>query len=380
MAVTVIFFLNGAVFSSWYARLPSIQDRLDLDPGALGVALVGAPVGLLVAQPLVGAIIARRGSRPLMAAAPICTAAVVLPALAVDAFTLLLAVTAVGALNGSLDIAMNAQGLTVERVARRPLFNSLHAAFSFGALFGAGSAGVIAGAGVAPLPHLAAAACLGAVAAAVAARGLLPAELDARPQAPRLARPSWRLAGLGALALCALLAEGAVFDWSGVYLAREAGAGAGVAAWGLASFSLAMGFGRLATDRLAARRGPVTVGRGGAALAGAGLAVALATAAPVGGIVGFALMGAGLSAVFPLTLRAAGADAEGAGPALAAVSTVGYGGFLIGPPTIGLLADATSLRAALLLVCALCLTAAALAPHLRGAMLREPEAVATGRT
>jgi MFS family permease len=370
VAVTALFFLNGAVFSSWYARLPGIQERLDLDPGVLGVALLGAPLGLLAAQPLVGAVVARRGSRPLLAAAPLYMAAVVLPALAVDALTLLLAVTVVGALNGTLDIAMNAQGLTVERVIRRPLFNSLHAAFSFGALAGAASAGLVAGVGVAPLPHLAACAVVGALAAAVAVRGLLPAETDARPRAPRLARPSWRLAGLGAVAFCALLAEGAVFDWSGIYMAREAGAGAGVAALGLAAFSLAMGIGRMTADRVAARWGAVAVGRAGAALAAAGLAAALATANPPGAIAGFALMGLGLSAVFPLALQAAGADPERAGPELAAVSTLGYGGFLLGPPAIGLLAEASSLRAALLLVCALCLVAAALAAELRPAAVR----------
>ena len=108
-----------------------------LSPAQIGLALMGAPLGLLVAQPLVGAFVARRGSRPLVAAAPILLAAVVLPALAVDARTLLLATTAVGVSNGALDIAMNAQGLAVERVVGRPLFSSLHAAFSFGALAGA---------------------------------------------------------------------------------------------------------------------------------------------------------------------------------------------------------------------------------------------------
>jgi hypothetical protein len=342
------------VFSGWYARIPAIQDELDLAPGELGVALFGAPVGLLLAQPVVGAVAARRGSRTLVAAAPLYLAAVVLPALAVDAPTLLLAALVVGAANGTLDIAMNAQGIAVERAAGRRMFNSLHAAFSFGALAGAGTAAAAASLGVDPLPHLAAAALVGAVAAALLAPGLLRDPGD--PRAPRFARPTRRLAALGTIAFCALLAEGAVFDWSGVYLAGDAGAGAGLAPVGLAAFALWMGFGRLAADWVAARVGSAGTARVGGLLAAAGLGLALAVAEPAAAIPGFALMGLGLSAVFPLTLRAAAS-----GPALAAISTVGYAGFLAGPPLIGLLADATSLRAALAPVAALCVLAAALA-------------------
>jgi predicted MFS family arabinose efflux permease len=373
-SVAGIFFLNGAVFSSWYARLPAIQDRLDLGPGALGIALAGAPVGLLVAQPLVGAVAARRGSRALLAAAPLFVAVVVLPALAVGATTLLLALLVVGALNGALDIAMNAQGVVVERAAGRPLFNSLHAAFSFGALAGAGLAAGAAAAGIAPFPHLAGVAVLGALAAAALTPGLLPDRGD--PGGPRLARPSRRLAALGVIAFCALLAEGAVFDWSGVYMAGESGASAGIAPLGLAAFSLCMGVGRLLGDRAVGVAGTSSTARGGALFAALGLGLALARPTPVAALVGFALMGLGLSAVFPLSLRASSADEHVPGPSLAAVSTVGYMGFLVGPPAIGLLAATSDLRSALLLVCASCLVAAALATHVsprRPAAARELE-------
>lgn len=359
IAVTGVFFLNGVVFSAWYARLPSIQRELELAPEQLGLALLGAPLGLLVAQPLVGAVAARRGSRALVAAAPLYLAAVVLPALAVDMPTLLAAVFVTGAANGTLDIAMNAQGVAVERAAGRRLFNSLHAGFSFGALAGALVAGGAAAAGVAPLPHLAAVAVAAALVAALLVPGLLHDEGD--PQAPRLARPSRGLAALGVVAFCALLAEGAVFDWSSVYLATETEASPGVAPLGLASFSLAMGVGRLAADRAAAHAGPDAVVRTGALLGALGMGLTLAWAAPVAGVTGFALMGLGLSAVFPLTLRASGFQGQAPGPALAAVSTVGYAGFLTGPPVIGLLAGTTGLRGALVLVCVLCLVAAALA-------------------
>ena len=203
---------------------------------------------------------------------------------------------------------------------------------------------------------------------ALVVRGALIGDAAAADPAARgLPRPSVRLAAFGLIAFCVLLAEGAVFDWSGLLLHRESGAGQGVAALGLAAFSLAMGLGRLATDGVAARVGAAAAARAGALLAATGLGLALAAASPAPGIAGFAIMGFGLAAVFPLTLRAAGGAGVQAGPELAAVSTVGYGGFLLGPPLIGLLAGAVSLRAALAVVCAACLVAAATARVLRPA-------------
>jgi MFS family permease len=352
-AVTVIFFLNGVAFSSWYARLPDIQEKLDVGPGALGLGLVGAPIGLFVAQPLAGALIASVGSRPLVAAAPLSLATVVLPALAVDVPTLALATLAVGAANGILDVSMNVQGLALERVASRGIFNSLHAAYSFGALGGAAVASLAAAAGVAPLPELAIVTAVAAGVALPASRGLLPGELEPRAAGPRFARPSRRLAALGVIAFCALLAEGAVFDWSGIYLARETGASAGLAPAGLAAFNLAMAFGRLGADRVADWLGSGAAARAGALVAAAGLGAALVAGTPASGIAGLAVMGVGLAAIFPLTLRAAGHDPALAGPAVAAVSTLGYGGLLAGPPAIGLLAEVIGLSGALASVCAL---------------------------
>jgi predicted MFS family arabinose efflux permease len=352
-------------FSAWYARVPAIQEQLDLSPGELGIALFAAPAGLLVMQPLAGALAMRRGSRPLVAAAPLYLIAVVLPALAVDMVTLLLAVLVVGAANGVLDIAMNTQGVAVERALGKRLFSSLHAAFSFGVLVGAGTAAAVAAAGVDPLPHLAVSGAVSAAVAVVLARGLVRDEGHA--EGPHFARPSRRLAALGAIAFCALIAEGSVFDWSGVYLSGETGASAGAAPLGLTAFALTMGVGRLLGDRVAELTGAAAAVRGGALIAAAGIGAALAVSEPAPAIGGFALMGLGLSVVFPLALRAAGMQGESPGPDLAAVSTVGYVGFLAGPPLIGALADASSLRATLSLVVGLCLVAAVSA---RGRQLR----------
>jgi MFS family permease len=363
-AVTAVFFLNGVVFVSWYSRLPDIQEELDIGDGALGLALLGAPVGLLIAMPLAGALTSAIGSRPLVMAAPLWVSAVVLPGVATSVATLALATFVVGAANGVLDISMNIQGLAVERLSPRRLFNSLHAAFSFGALAGALAGGAAAAAGMEPLTHLAIVAAVGAAAAAIAATGLLPADAEPRTEGPHFARPSRRLAALGAIAFGTLLAEGAVFDWSGILLARETDASAGLAPAGLAAFNLAMGFGRLSADAVSERFGSVEVGRAGALLAAASLGAALALGTTAAAIAGFAVMGIGVAALFPLALRAAGYDPDLAGPAVAAVSTLGYAGFLTGPPTIGFLAEAVGLSGALGFVCVLLLLVAALASHL----------------
>jgi predicted MFS family arabinose efflux permease len=363
-AITAVFFLNGSVFASWYSRLPDIQEQLDIGPGTLGLTLIGAPVGLLLAQPLTGALAATIGSRRLVLATPFLLAAAVAPALAVSASTLALATFAVGAANGVLDVSMNVEGLAVERLVGKRIFNSLHAWFSFGALAGAAVGGLAVGVGLDPLAHLAIVVTVGAVAALVASRGLPPAEAEARPGGPRFARPSWRLAALGAIAFCALLAEGAVFDWSGIYIRTETDAAVGLAPAGLAAFNLAMGFGRLTADGVTERVGSAGVGRAGALMAAAGLGVAVLVASPAGSIAGFAVMGVGLAAVFPLAVRAAGYDPAISGPAVAAVSSFGYVGFLTGPPAIGLLAEALGLGGALACICGLLVLAAALASQL----------------
>jgi MFS family permease len=355
--VTAVFFLNGTALSSLYARLPALQADLGLADTVLGALLLATALGLLLAQPAAAAVAARRGSAPVTRASALALAAVIpLPALAPSPLLLGLALAALGACNGALDVAMNAQGIAVERRSARRIYASFHAALSFGAVAGAASAGAVAALGVSPALHLAALGAVFAGAIHSAAGALLPAHLDAAPDGPLFAAPSRALAALGVVAFCCLLAEGAVFDWSAVYLSRTLEAGEAMAAAGLAAFSLTMGLGRLTGDRLADTLGAVALARGGAALAGSSFAVALVAASPAGAIAGFALLGAGLAAVFPLALAAATARAPHAptAPAIAAVSTAGYLGLVCGPPTIGLLSGLVGLVGALGVLVALC--------------------------
>jgi len=366
VSVTAVFFVNGAVFSSLFARLPAVKADLGLSDGELGLALLFATVGLLVSQLIAGALAVRWGSGAVVrVAAPLYCAVAALPALAPSGAMFALALFALGAANGALDVAMNVQGAAVEQRYGRSLMSAFHAAFSFGALAGAGSGALVAAADVAPERHLAVVAVIALLAALAATRGLLPSEQPAEQGTPRLARPSKPLAVLGALAFCVLLAEGSVADWSAVYLRESVGASQAVAAVGLAAFSLTMGIGRLFGDRLAALLGAVVLARAGALLAALGLGSAIAVHQPAGAIAGFAAMGAGLAAAFPLVVSAAANRPDvPPGAAIAAVSTAGYAGFMAGPPLIGFLAEAGSLRTALLLPAALSLLAAVLATAL----------------
>ncbi len=365
-AVTVVFALNGALFASIFSRLPAIQERTGASDGELGLALLCSMVGLLVSQLGAGALMARWGSRPLVLAGALGYAAALIPVSLAGSFAALAASFAlVGLMNGVLDVSMNVHGLAVERRLGRPILASLHAAFSFGALGGAAVGGLVASAGVGVEAHLWSAAALGAVTALTATRFLLPRGVDAAPEGPSFARPSRALALAGLFAFCVLLSEGAVNDWAAVYLSGDLETGQGAAAAGLAAFSLTMGIGRLAGDPLALRLGPTRLARGGALLATTGMGLALAVGRPAAAVAGFAVMGLGLAALFPLALRAAAGSGQVPGPAVAAVSAMGYLGLLTGPPVVGLLAEALGLRAALVLVVALCATAAVLASAVR---------------
>ena len=368
IAVAAIFFLNGAGIASWVVRIPAVQERLSLTPGVLGLALLGSAVGALLAMPLAGRWVVRRGSGPVTRVTALGFAAVLLlPPFAPDAVTLTLALLAFGAANGMLDVAMNAQAATVERGYARPIMSSFHAMFSAGGLVGAALGGVAAGADVAPTTHLIVAALVVGAATPFVTRPLLPAGVDAAAAgAHAISRPTPLLLALGALAFCVLVAEGAMADWSAVYLGTVVGAGHGLAAAGYAGFSIMMASGRAVGDALTTRLGAPRLVRLGGTLAAVGIGLALIAREPWTAVVGFGAVGAGLATVFPSVLGAASrAPGVEPGAGIALVSTLGYTGFLAGPPLIGFVAEATSLRGGLAVVGAAGVLVAALAGALR---------------
>jgi MFS family permease len=355
LAVLAVFFVNGVVIGTWVVRIPAIKERLGLGEGLLGIALLGAAVGALVAMPPVGALVSRFGSKRVVGAtALVLSLSLVTPALAPSLIFLVPALVLLGAANGGLDVSMNAQAVAVERGYGRPIMSSFHAAWSFGGLGGAALGGLLASRGISPLAHFSAVAILAAITFAVAYGALLPSHADASEEgAPAFARPTRALLGLGIISFCVLLGEGAMGDWSAVYLDGTLRTGPGFAAAGYAAFSLSMAFGRLFGDRFTELLGPAKLVRSCGAIAAVGLGVALAAAQPIAAIAGFACAGAGFSVIFPTALSAAGRTGGPTGPALAAVSTAAYTGFLVGPPFIGFLAELTGLGYALYLVVAL---------------------------
>ena len=362
-AITLVFFADGLLIGSWAARIPAVQRQTELTSGKLGLALFGMALGALLAMPTAGRLSERIGSRRVTLSALVGGGvALVLASLAGGFFGLAAALFFFGAGFGAVNVAANAQGIALERMRERSILSSFHAAFSFGGLAGAGLGALAAGAGIDPPAHF------GAVAVAIgsglllAGPRLLPPEADDREPTPILARPQRSLLVLGAAAFFTLMAEGAAADWSAVYLSDSVGAGAAAAALGYTAFSLAMAGSRVFGDRLNGRFGPVALARGGGLLAAAALTLALSTGSTAVALVGFAAMGAGLGVVVPVLFRAAGSTpGVSAAAGVAAVSTIGWLGFLAGPPAIGVTADAVGLRSSLVIVVAATLALALLA-------------------
>jgi len=375
VATLVYFLVLGLADGVWLARIPAVKQNLGLSDGLLGVALLAAPVGLVIIAAFADRLIDRFGSAPLTVAGAVAIS--LLP----------IAFGLAGSL-GVLMAALFVYGMRVERGYQRPMINSFHACYSFGGLGGALLGGLFAWAGVGPALTFAAVGVPLAVAAVLARRRLLrgpeardqpspggrpspggqpahggqPAD-GGRPalQAGERARrrgPALRIIVLGLLALCSLLGEGAAGSWSAVYLHDNLGTTAAFAALGYAAFSVTMATGRLFGDRMAARFGPARLISGCGLVAAIGLAVALVTASPAAGLIGFALFGAGLSSTFPQLLSVAGnVKTPRSGTGIARVAGAGYLGLLSGPVLIGSVASLVGLRLALgiPLAAALCL-------------------------
>jgi MFS family permease len=369
-AVVAYFVLAGVSFSAWAVRIPDVKAELRLDDATLGLVLLGTAAGSVVAMTGSGWTIARFGSRRVtVATALLACATLVLPALAPSAPLLFAALFVFGAAYGALDVAMNAQAVAVEERWGRPIMSSFHGMFSTGTLIGSFVAGLVAGRGIPPAPHLLCTGVALAVLALVAARSLVLVAAEGDDDGPAFALPVGPLAGVGALAFGVLLAEGAVADWGAVYLRDVLGATAAVGGWGYTAFSLTMAAGRFAGDGLVQRLGPVRVIRGGGTLVALGVGVALLVGTVPTALIGFACVGAGLAAAFPVLLSAAGrTPGVPTGTAIAAVATAGYTGFLVGPPAIGLVSEAFgSLRAGLAVVALVGAVVALLAEQARRA-------------
>ncbi len=355
LAVLMMFFSNGAVLSSWASRIPQIQDKLGLSEGALGIVLLGLAVGVLTALPLAGGLIVRFSSRSVLLFAGIANVLTLpLLALAPEAILLWFALFLFGATTSTMDIAMNAQAVGVEKNVGKPIMSSFHAAFSIGAFVGALMGSGAVAVGFEPLSHfLIASVIFGGIILSFT-RQTIDIDGEIEESGGAIFRlPVRALWVLGALGFCATIGEGAMADWSAVYMEDIVGTTEQVAPLGFAAFSLTMTGGRLIGDWLTARFSAVTIVRLGGLLSGSGLLVVVILPETIPALIGFAFVGAGLATIVPIVFSAAGNMPNvPSGAGIAGVATIGYAGFLAGPPVIGLIAEATSLQSSLLLVAA----------------------------
>jgi MFS family permease len=367
-ATFAIFAVTGAVSATWAVRIPATQERLGLSPGELAVAILGVEAGAIGGLPLGAALSARVGSRAsLRLAFVVFPPALILVATAPGLAAVAAALALFAAANSVVDVAMNAQGVELERRLGRPVLSSLHAGHPLGLVAGglAGTAAAAAGIGVAG--HFTAAAVAGT------ALGLLATvPLVREPAAPAhraLTRPSRRLLALGAVAFCATLVTSSAENWSAVAVRSAHDASEALAAATFTAYALALAAGRAAGDRLVARHGRLRVVRRGALLAGAGAAAAVLAPGVWGAMAGWALVGLGLAAATPAIIGAApGLAAMPVPAAIAAITSISYLGSFTGPPLIGGLGELVGLPVALGLMAVVCAAMAALAgAGLRGA-------------
>jgi fucose permease len=371
VAISAVFLVNGVALASWIARIPTVTDELELGSGEVGTALMALAAGAIVAFPLAGRIIDRRSSlAALQLAALVMLLALPIVGLMPHLLLLMPALFVFGAGNGGMDVAMNAQGVEVERFHGASIMNSLHGFFSIGAFLGAAAGAGAAAIDLPPVAHFGIVTALGLLILSRVRGWLIVDAPDERrasaEQPPTFALPPRALWALGVLALCTSVSEGAMADWSGLYLHEHLGTSKGFAALGFAAFSVCMLIGRFSGDALVGRFGPAPMVRAGGLLAAAGLGLAVAIDEYWTMLLGFGAIGLGLSVAYPLVFSAAGNHPElPSGRAVASVATVGYTGFLAGPPLLGWLAELTSLRLIMVVVVVLAAGVACFAAAVR---------------
>ena len=348
-ATTGVFAVNGAAIGSWVAQIPWVQERFDLSKSAMGLLIVAMAAAVIVAFPIAGHAVVRRGTVNVMrAGGTVCVLAVSLPILAPHPLLVALGLFVLGGASATMDVAMNSHGVSVEKALGRPLMSSLHAGWAFGGMAGAGFAAAMAAAGVDPRLTVAVSAGVLLLALIACLRRVGPGSAAAGEESPGFTLPSRGVLLLAVLCLLIMVTEGAMADWSGLYLRQDLGSSAAVAALAYSFFTGGMTVGRLAGDWINERIGPVALLRGGALLTGLPLAAVLLIGHPVAALLGLFLVGLGVANGVPLMFSAAGRQPDTPpGPGIAAVSSMGSMGFLAGPPLIGLMADAVSLPWAL---------------------------------
>ena len=367
MATRIVFFIAGFAVSAWAPLIPFAKRRLALDDGQLGLMLLCLGVGSVLMMPLAGGLAARFGCRRtlMLAGATLCLCMPVLMlAPGIPARALVLGVF--GASLGVLDVVVNVQAVIVERASGRAMMSGFHGLYSVGGIAGAGGVAGALALGATPLVSIAGTAVLAALLLAIARRGLL--AQGGEGDSPAFVLPRGRVLLVGAVCFAMFLSEGAVLDWSAVFLSTVRHADPATAGFGYVAFAVTMTLGRLTGDRIVQALGAFRVVICGALVAAAGFTLTILSASPWAGLAGFALVGAGAANVVPVMFSAAGRQHDmPTHLAVAAVTTMGYAGVLLGPAALGFVAKASSLPIAFGLLVVLLLAVASVArPATRG--------------
>ncbi|WP_321862651.1 MFS transporter [Burkholderia cenocepacia] len=364
-ASMALFFVAGMMYASWGVHVPTVRDKFALSPGLLSIALFAVAGGSIAAMLTIARWIARVGSRTACVTGGLVMSACGALILVVPDYWMLLVVLALfGFSMATLDVAMNAEASAVEIALGKPIMSSLHGMFSIGGMAGAAAGGALLSAGMAPVAHLALAAAVSAtvlVAASPAVLPHVPHHEQAHGGGNRWRSPAlWMLGGIALIALIALIAEGAMYDWATVYMRDVVAASPALASAAYAAFSGGMAVARFAGDAVRARFGAPQLVFASASLACAGMIGALLLPNPFAVLTGFTLMGLGLANMMPV-LFAAAARVKGihAAEGLAHVAGLAYFGLLFGPVVIGAVAQAANLTIGLSVV-ALCAALVAL--------------------
>jgi hypothetical protein len=370
-AVAGLFVLNAVAFANVVPRLPAIKADLDLSNAALGAAVAAMALGALVSGPVAGVLVARFGSARLAVACGVGFGLVV-PCFGIASSWWALAATflVLGLLDSWMDVSMNAHALRVQRVLGRSIINTLHGTWSIGAVVGGVAGTVAAAAGVSVGVQVGVAGAVIVAATLVVRPFLLDGPDDADREAPseevdaaadrRAARG--RLALLGLVVVLSAVIEDAPQSWGAVFLRDELDTGPGVAGLVFVAFQVSMTASRFAGDRLVERFGATALVRVGGLATAAGVGLGLAIGSVPAVVIGFAVAGAGTAALFPVAFHEAGhLPGVSTGHGVAVVAWMGRVGFLVAAPLVGVLGDAASLRAGLVVVPLAGLAVAALA-------------------
>jgi len=358
IAVGALFFMAGLCFSSWASRIATVQQTMGLSDAALGAVLFSLPVGLMLSLPFSGWVITKIGSKRLLLSAILFYgAALVSLGLAKNTFQLIICLVCYGFASNAVNISVNTQAVANEGMYDKPIMATFHGLWSLAGFTGALIGTFMIGHGIAPFRHFVIVLCILIVGVSIASRFLY----DDYGVAANTEKSTLTLSGrlklmiplltLGSIAFCSMICEGAMFDWSVVYFKKVVAAPIAVQGYGFTAFMFTMAGGRFIADKFAHRFGLKRTLQVSGSLTVTGLLIAVIFPYFYTAIAGFLLVGVGVSSVVPMVYSAAGkSKTMSAGVALAAVSTIGFVGFLVGPPVIGFIAGLATLRASFIFI------------------------------